>query len=425
MIKFDRDVHQALRSLEKAGFETYAAGECVREVVRGEMTYDWDLLTAATLEDMKKIFPEAEVLSESAQEIRLDFTYEVTPEDDDEPSYIEGVICDVHHISGNIEDLMKNADFTLNAMADNPERAFVDPCGGRDDIKAKLIRTIEPADAVFKANPILMMEAISLGAELGYDLQKSVFEGILANWRLLLDYDVKAIREQLERVLVSNNAGKGLNLMAESGLMAVVFGEEISKKMSHNDMQAFETVCENIDKTKPVKRRRLGLLYTALSKKKAFPAIERLQFDAKTDDFLHAAVEEMIDIQFLHDEQTFKRYLHKMGLEKYNYLHNLSKAQRIVYDQPTVKIESRNYLMQTVMAKHEPIFVEDLVIDSNDILEAGITDDAEKAEELLNQVVAVVHRNPKNNERTVLLKTAKKYAKNPFAAKTRYVHWLR
>lgn len=92
----------------------------------------------------------------------------------------------------------------------------------------------------------------------------------------------------------------------------------------------------------------------------------------------------MINIHFLIDDQTFKRYLHKHGLEMYNYLHNLSKAQRIVYDQPSNKIEARNYFMQVIQSNHEPVFTEDLVIDANDIMEAGITDSPERAEELLD-----------------------------------------
>ena len=90
-----------------------------------------------------------------------------------------------------------------------------------------------------------------------------------------------------------------------------------------------------------------------------------------------------------------------------------------------MKIESRNYMMKEIRNNKEPVFVEDLVIDANDILEAGIVDSAERAEELLDLVIAVVHSNPKNNQRDVLLKMAKKYSRNKIAAKTRYVRWIR
>ena len=62
MIKFDKDVLGALQTLEKEGFETYAAGECVRDRIMGEKVYDWDLITRASLSDLQRIFPACQVL---------------------------------------------------------------------------------------------------------------------------------------------------------------------------------------------------------------------------------------------------------------------------------------------------------------------------------------------------------------------------
>ncbi|SCJ98733.1 CCA-adding enzyme [uncultured Eubacterium sp.] len=425
MIKFDKDVLSTLKTLEKEGFETYAVGDCVRDLIRGVPAYDWDLVTKASMDDLQRFFPKGNIISGESPVMRIDFTYEVKGKDEDEPSHLEGSVLDIHHMEGTIEDEMGRSGFTVDAMADNPDRTFVDPYGGREDIKKKLVRAISDPDRLFKEEPIKMMEAVRLAAEMGFDLQKEVYDAIVANWRLLLDYDVNAIRVQLERILVSDNAGKGLNMMGGTGLMAAVLSEEVSNKLSKSDMRSFHTVCKNIDKTRPVRTRRLGLLYTAFSKKRSIAAIEYLNFDEKTKKKLITALNEMIDINFLVDELTFKRYLHKHGSEIYNYLHNLSKAQRIVYDQPANKIEARNYYMQVIKSSHAPVFAEDLVIDANDIMEAGITDSPEKAQELLELVVSVVHKDAKDNKREILLKAAKKFSKNKFAAKTRYVKWMK
>ena len=58
-------------------------------------------------------------------------------------------------------------------------------------------------------------------------------------------------------------------------------------------------------------------------------------------------------------------------------------------------------------------------------MEAGITDDPARAEELLTYVIAKVHQDPRNNDRKYLLKMAKKFNKSKFKVRTRYVHWLR
>jgi len=429
VIKFDKDVLRTLKTLEKEGFETYAAGECVRGQIMGEKVYDWDLLTKATLADLQRIFPDCQLLDEGKQSIRLDFTYEVPARDEDEPVVIDGCIVDVRNFEGTIEEALKEMVFTVNAIADNPERTLVDPYGGRDDIRARLIRTVESCEEVFEKEPIHMLEAVRIAAELDFDLHKSIFEAIGNHWRVLLAQtdsgDVASVREEFENLLISDHAGKGLKMLTGTGLMAVILGEDVAGRMSMSDTNAFKTVCDNIDKTRPVRTRRLGLVYTAITKKRALAAIERLQFDKKTEEHLKDGVERIIDINFLNTDMEFKKFLFKYGNERYNYLHNLSKAMRIVYDQPSLKIESRNYMMKKIISGNEPVFVEDLVIDANDIMEAGITDSAEKAAELLEQVAALVHKNPANNHRDVLLKYAKKYSKNKLAAKTRYVKWVK
>lgn len=121
MIKFDKDVLRTLKTLEKEGFETYAAGECVRGQIMGEKVYDWDLLTKATLADLQRIFPDCQLLDEGKQSIRLDFTYEVPAKDEDEPVVIDGCIVDVRNFEGTIEEALKEMVFTVNAIADNPD----------------------------------------------------------------------------------------------------------------------------------------------------------------------------------------------------------------------------------------------------------------------------------------------------------------
>lgn len=429
MIKFDKDVLKVLQALEKEGFETYAAGTCVRERFMGLKVYDWDLYTSAALEDMQRIIPKGKVYSSRKQILRVDFTYEIPPKDEEEQTIIDGSIVDVIHFDGSIEDVLSGMGFTMNALADNPERGFLDPFDGREDIKNKLVRTTADPEKLFAKEPIRMMEAVRLAAENDFDLHKSVFDAMGPNWRTLMEQvdsgNTKAVRKEFEELVVSDHTGKGLQMLTGTGLMAVIWGHEIASKMSMNDTNAFKTVCQNIDKTKPVRERRLGLIYTALNKKKALAAIDRLNFDEKTKIHLTDGVQRYTDLNFLNTDKDFKRFVHELGMERYMYLHNLGKAMRIVYNQSTAKVESRNYMLQRLRSGKEPVFAEDLVIDANDLLAAGIAETPERAEEILNLVVAVVHKNPINNQRDILLKYAKKYARNKLAARTRYVTWVK
>ena len=66
-----------------------------------------------------------------------------------------------------------------------------------------------------------------------------------------------------------------------------------------------------------------------------------------------------------------------------------------------------------------------MVIDVDDIIEAGITDDPERADYLLDLLLTPVHRDMSNNERDKLLKFAKAFNKSRIRRTFRDVTWLR
>ena len=85
----------------------------------------------------------------------------------------------------------------------------------------------------------------------------------------------------------------------------------------------------------------------------------------------------------------------------------------------------RDAVLKQVLMERQPIFAEDLRIDADDIIEAGITDDPERADELWHMLPDVVHENPALNDREKLLNYAKKFHKSKFRATFRQVKWLR
>ena len=103
----------------------------------------------------------------------------------------------------------------------------------------------------------------------------------------------------------------------------------------------------------------------------------------------------------------------------------LAIAQAIIYDYNTLRIEGRGHLLEIILAEKQPIFIEDLAIDADDIIEAGITDDMENAEFLLSLLPELVHKKPANNDRKKLLGYAKKFNRNKFSRAFRNVTWLR
>ena len=178
MIKFDKDALRVLQTLEKEKYRTYAAGECVRLGYMGQKTYDWDLITSAPVSRMQELFPEGKLIGSDKQTLRLDFTREVPSGEEDGQTELVGSIVDVKHFDGDVDDELQKNMFRLYAIADNPDRGFMDPFWGRDDVRERMIRTTVEPDGLFMDKPEAMIAAVRVAAETGYDLHRTVFEAM-------------------------------------------------------------------------------------------------------------------------------------------------------------------------------------------------------------------------------------------------------
>lgn len=416
MIKLPKNVSKAMKSLETAGFEVYCTGECVRDSLLGMCPLDWDMITNAGITDLKTVFPEGKVLSEKCGAVRLDFT-----EDGNE----EEVIIDIAAYSGDsAEDDLAGRDFTINAIAVNPGKPVIDPYRGIDDIKNKLVRTVGEPKVTFERKPMLILSALRICAELNFDLPKAVYEAAQDKANLLDNASADERREEFKAIIGAKYAGKGLRMLAGINAMPAIIGREVAEGMRKRELDDFAILTENIEKTLQVAERRLGLFYMCFDKGKALKAIDVLKYDGKLLQYLTDSAVLMPKVYFIKTKQELKGFLVKYGSDRYEYLHNLAKAHRIVYGLDEHKVMSRIFLMDQIKMFHEPIFVEDLAIDGNDIIEAGIAS-GDKVGKLLLMLTDYVHKHPAKNTRDELMKVAKSYARIPLMGSLRKVNWLR
>ena len=439
LVKLPREVGKIMTKLQSEGFEAYVVGDCVRDSILGKKPFGWDISTDAGLDKMTELFPEAQILSRKYSVLRFEYIDEVTDKDGQVVGE-EGIIIDLGtyrrgdndvkalpgevSFSDTVEDDIKRKDFTINAIADS-QTGTVDIFGGRDDIRKKLIRAAWDADAGFKADPIRMFRAVRIAAQLGFDLHKSVYDAIVANHGLLDNVNPDKLREEFTAMLSAPEAGKGLSMVMDTGMLSAILGQKVVDGLTRREMQDLTVLSQNIDKTQPVETRRLGLFFTCIDKKKAKPAIERLNFDEKTHQHLIDAINDMPKLYFTATKPELKKFIYRRGWERYEYLANLEKAQRIIFDYfSETKIRSKIYMLEEIQHYGEPIFPEDLKIDANDLVEAGICT-RENADKLLGMVTEEVHTHPRKNTREELLRLAKRYSKNKIAAAMRGIHWSR
>jgi len=272
------------------------------------------------------------------------------------------------------------------------------------------METQEFTKEIFEENPIMMMRAVRLVAESGSAPGKSTYKAIAENEYLLSGADEDMIREEFEGIITAEFAGKGLGLLAKTGLLSHIIGN-LADNMTRRALTQFEILVENIDKTKRIRERRLGIFYFCFEKKAALEAARFINYDSEIIGRITDAHDLLDSMNFITDKYELKKFMAKCGADRYKYLDGLSKAYRIVYDLPDSKILGRHYYMDEIEANSEAIFVDDLKIDEDDIVKRDIAD-RENAGDILDELLKLVHKNPGLNNKHDLLFNAQKLSKS-------------
>jgi tRNA nucleotidyltransferase (CCA-adding enzyme) len=430
MVKLPKEILKIIRTVEEKGYDVYIVGGSIRDMLIGVEPDDWDLASNGPPEAIVQLFPgdgggtvsdlkgikygvitvhEGELTAEIAA-FRKDGNYT----DHRRPD--EVVFTD------KIEEDLSRRDFTINAMAFHPQKGLIDPFGGQKDIKERLIRTLGEPDKRFSEDPLRMLRAIRLAGQLDFDLQMDTFMGIQKNACLLEEISMDRRRVELERLLLSKNAGKALRMLVSSNAIKGVLGDcyPVKGRMDNGDL---EVLIQNIDKSRRDADLRLALLLLCFQKQKALRIIDEMNLGKERTKLQKSAQNLLMDLYFAADKYSLKRFIYINGEDVYEFLSSLCKQQREVYETPGFRIESRYYLLDDMKKGKEPIFLEDLAIDGNDLLEAGIVE-GEKVGEMLKMLLDTAHRFPGLNTKPKLLKKAKAL-KNPIRAKFRNIYLVK
>lgn len=134
--------------------------------------------------------------------------------------------------NGTLEDDQNRRDFTINALAiglnKNNWGKLVDPFGGLEHLKEKIIKTPLEPGVTFSDDPLRMMRAIRFASQLGFDIEPDTYEAISANKERLEIISKERISEELNKIILSAKPSYGFNLLFQSGLLHLFFPEMVA-----------------------------------------------------------------------------------------------------------------------------------------------------------------------------------------------------
>ena len=246
ILKIPTEVSRVTETLEKAGFEAYLVGGCVRDLMMDREPKDWDITTNAKPEQIMGLF-EKTVYENSfgtvgvyipsqvgvSRETTNDNVFRETSEYlvvEVTPYRLEAKYTDFRHpdqvkFSDKLEEDLKRRDFTINACALNHKGHLIDMFDGIKDIESRTIKTVGDPDERFNEDALRMLRAVRLACQFDFSVSYETTESIVKNSDLIKNISQERIRDELEKIIMSKNPSAGLAMLQKFGLLKNIIPE--------------------------------------------------------------------------------------------------------------------------------------------------------------------------------------------------------
>ncbi len=442
-------VNIIIEELMSHGFEAYAVGGCVRDMLLGREPEDWDITTSATPIEVKRIFRRTvdTGIEHGTVTVLLDKDhFEVT-------TYrLDGIYEDNRHpkevsFTSSLTEDLKRRDFTINAMAYNKKEGFIDLFGGIDDLNSGLIRCVGSALERFDEDALRILRAVRFSAQLGFEIEEKTMEAIREKVLLLNNISAERIRVELTKLLISDHPDR-IRTLYEVGITGVVLPEfdlmmTTPQKNKHHIYNVGEHTIHAVASIAgmqteglfpPAQRSilRWTMLLHDIEKpgtitvgkdgqnhfyghpdKGATTAkkiLKRLKFDNDTlDGVVHLI--RWHDYRFTLTPAGMRKAASKIGKNYMELLFEVNRADTSAKNPEFTKekfdkLEEARHLYQEILDREECVSLKELNINGNDLIGEGLKP-GKKMGEILNRLLEAVIENPKLNRKETLLELAR------------------
>ncbi len=450
--KIPKEVSYVTDTLEKAGFEAYLVGGCVRDLLIENPPAggpkDWDITTNAKPEQIMALFEKTvyENIFGTVAVIQENVSQETLRQIEVTPFRLEAKYSDLRHpdeikFSDKLEDDLKRRDFTVNAMSLSSKGQLTDIFGGLKDIKNKMLRTVGNPDERFREDALRMLRAVRFSVELDFSISHETGESILKNSDLIKKISAERIRDEFVKIINSRNGSAGIVMLEKFGLLKNMIpellegrgcmqsGEHIYDVWEHGlralDHAALKNWPLDIrlsalfhDIGKPRSRRqetRVGKKkYTfygheVVSARMTKKIMERLKFQRKEIDLVEKFVRYHM---FFSDTELItlsavRRIITKIGPEHIWDLMNVRECDRVGTNKKETSYRLRKYHAMIEEALRDPISVSQLKINGEYMMrELGIKA-GPRMGSILNALLEEVLDDPTKNTKEHLSELAK------------------
>jgi len=431
-------VENILQRLSDNGYEAYLVGGCIRDILMGRSPKDWDITTSAMPDEVFKAFYDKSVVATGERYGTVTVIYpegkaEVTTFRS-EGAYSDGRHPDWVRFERTIEEDLSRRDFTINAIAWNRGKGLIDPFGGIKDIGQGLIRTVGNPEDRFREDGLRMIRAVRFAANLDFGIDKLTLTAVEQLAGMIPMISAERVRQELFKILIGPNPSYGIKTMLETGMIKFVLPEILAtvgfeQNNPHHDKDVFEHTLCVLEQTPDILHIRLAALFHDAGKPYSYTlddkgighfyghnekgaeiavkALKRLRCSNK----IIKQVALLVDYHMRHygsnERSKLKRLISEVGKENIFDLLSLQKADAMCKKKQKLiaaaaEMEST---VRDIIAKNEPVNIEDLAINGDDLKHIGFKPGVQMGQ-ILNGLLDCVIEEPGLNKKESLIHIA-------------------
>lgn len=436
-----KPVKLIMEKLNSAKFEAFVVGGCVRDLLRKVKPRDWDITTNAKPKQIQKIFPDSfyankfgTVTVKTNSKDKTLAEIEITTYRTEE-KYTDKRHPDKVHFASTLKQDLARRDFTINALAMDISQKIVDLFEGQKDLKKKIVRTVGKPRERFNEDALRMLRGVRFACTLGFKVEQKTLGAIKENAGWIQAISKERIREELTKIINSQNPAQGIEILRKTGLLKYIIpelekGAGISQNKNHiydiyehsiRSLQAAANKNFNLevriaallhDIGKPETKQGEGpdatfYNHDYIGSKFASKILKRLKFPKK---LIQKVVILVRNHMFVSDPERItqagvRRLIKRVGRENMQSLINLRIADRLGMGRPKARpyrLREIEYMIEKV--SKDPISVKMLNIDGREIMDLLDIKPGPKIGAILDVLLAEVIEDPKKNNKKYLEK---------------------
>lgn len=214
MIDIPDNISEVLSRLNKAGYQAYIVGGCVRDALMGVTPHDFDVTTSATPQQVESVFEGYQIIETGIKHGTVTVLSEGEPVEITtfrvDGEYLDGRHPESVTYATELSDDISRRDFTINGIAYNPESGLADNFGGREDINNRLIRCIGDPDKRFNEDALRILRAMRFACTLGFEIEENTANSMLKNRGLLKKVSAERIFTEFKKMLCERCAADNI-----------------------------------------------------------------------------------------------------------------------------------------------------------------------------------------------------------------------